>query len=272
MEEIKNKEQNKIKDKFNIFLKSGKVPHILLYGNYGSGKRSMLKYLIDKLYIDVKNKEEYIININCSEFKGIKFIREDLKFFGKKQIYSHDNKIFKSIILFNSEFLTIDAQSSLRRLIEIYSNNTRFFMITNNINKIISPIISRFCVIYVPSLQIKNKSINFHEYKNQQIIDLSKNNTLEKKYIKSKIDKINNNTNNLDLLNLSKEFYKKTINIDNLNEVIIKNIQKKNDFEKMQEYEKNIFLLKNMYKEVRNDIFIIYNILCFFRFKYDFSI
>ena len=68
----------------------------------------------------------YIIQINCCQFKGIKYIRDDLKFFGKKQIHNHKSKVFKSIVLYNADFLTIDAQSSLRRLIEIYSKNTRY--------------------------------------------------------------------------------------------------------------------------------------------------
>ena len=43
--------------------------------------------------------------------------------------------------------LTIDAQSALRRCIEIYSHNTRFFFIVENKNKLLKPIISRFASI-----------------------------------------------------------------------------------------------------------------------------
>ena len=175
-----SKEQIVIKEKLDTLLKSSKIPHLLLYGECGSGKKTLLQYLIDKIYKDVINKNEYMITINCSEFKGIKFIREDLKFFGKKQIFNYNSKLFKSIILYNSDFLTIDAQSSLRRLIEIYSKNTRFFMITNNIHKIISPILSRFCLIYVPATVIKNKCINYYNYNIKNCIDLSNYDNQEK--------------------------------------------------------------------------------------------
>ena len=176
---IKSKQQDDIK-KLDVFINSGKIPHLLFYGTDGTGKRTLLQYLIDKIYKDITNKNEYIIKINCTQFKGIRYIREDLKFFGKKQIYNYDEKIFKSIILYNADFLTIDAQSSLRRLIEIYSKNTRFFMITNNKSKIIRPILSRFCLIYVPEFLNKNNFINIHSYRNQ-IIDLKSIDNSEKK-------------------------------------------------------------------------------------------
>ena len=44
----------------------------------------------------------------------------------------------------------MDAQSALRRCIELFSHNTRFFMIVENKYKLLNPILSRFCQIYVP--------------------------------------------------------------------------------------------------------------------------
>ena len=267
-----SKEQTIIKEKLDTLLKSSKIPHLLLYGDSGTGKRTLLQYLINEIYKDITNKNEYMITINCSEFKGIKFIREDLKFFGKKQIFNYNNKIFKSIILYNSEFLTIDAQSSLRRLIEIYSKNTRFFMITNNIHKIITPILSRFCVIYVPCTVIKNKCINYYEYNNEKMINLSKFDNQERKMIANKLNNIQNIEKNSDLLNIAQYLYKKSINIDNLIYVIKKELKKENNFEKIQKFNNNEFKLHYLYKEIKNDTFLIYIILCFFRFNYDFSI
>jgi DNA polymerase III delta prime subunit len=89
--------------------------------------------------------------VNCSHGKGIKFIREDLKFFAKTHINSNGGNIFKSIVLLNADKLTIDAQSALRRCIEQFSFNTRFFIITDNKYKLLKPILSRFCEIYISS-------------------------------------------------------------------------------------------------------------------------
>ena len=63
---------------------------------------------------------------------------------------------FKSIILLNADSLTLDAQSALRRSIEIY-NHTKFFIVTANKSKIIKPILSRFSEIYC-----NEKNMNVH--------------------------------------------------------------------------------------------------------------
>jgi len=47
--------------------------------------------------------------VSCSHGKGIKFIREELKFFAKTNIKSNKDVIFKSIVLLNAESLSIDA-------------------------------------------------------------------------------------------------------------------------------------------------------------------
>ena len=81
--------------------------------------------------------------------KGIKFIREELKFFAKSHINFKDGNLFKSIILSNADKLTIDAQSALRRCIELFSHTTRFFIIVEDKYKLLKPILSRFAEIYV---------------------------------------------------------------------------------------------------------------------------
>ena len=80
--------------------------------------------------------------------KGIKFIRNELKFFAKKHIDFNKGKNFKTIVLLNADKLTIDAQSALRRCIELFTHTTRFFIIIENINLILKPILSCFCDIY----------------------------------------------------------------------------------------------------------------------------
>ena len=83
--------------------------------------------------------------VNCAHGKGIKFIREELKFFAKSNIQQDAGTSFKTIVLINADFLTIDAQSALRRCIELFSYNTRFFIIVENKHKLLNPILSRFC-------------------------------------------------------------------------------------------------------------------------------
>jgi DNA polymerase III delta prime subunit len=48
------------------------------------------------------------MHVNCSLGKGIKFVREDLKNFAKSNINT-SHGIFKSVVLYNADYLTIDA-------------------------------------------------------------------------------------------------------------------------------------------------------------------
>lgn len=130
----------------DVFLKDN-IPHILLYGRTNSGKKYNLEKLLNSIYTK-EQKKLYTMYIHCSICKGIKVIRDDIKDFAKQQIHQVS---FKSIIIYDAELLTIDAQYSLRRCIEVYSKNTRFFIVTHNKDKLINPICSRFVQVYHPS-------------------------------------------------------------------------------------------------------------------------
>jgi YesN/AraC family two-component response regulator len=155
----------KIIEKLDYFNTSNKIPHIIFHGSSGSGKRHIVDQFINKIYQYDKPKiKSNVMFVNCAHGKGIKFIREELKFFAKTNIQSNNGSIFKTIVLLNADYLTIDAQSALRRCIELFSYNTRFFIIVENKNKLLNPILSRFCEIYVPEYIHNGKLMNLHQY------------------------------------------------------------------------------------------------------------
>ena len=122
-----------IKEKLNYFHEIHKIPNILFHGPTGSGKRSIVNEFIHKIYDNDREKiKSFVMYVNCSHGKGIKFIREELKFFAKTHINSNGGNNFKSIILLNADKLTMDAQSALRRCIELFSHNTRFFIVAED--------------------------------------------------------------------------------------------------------------------------------------------
>jgi len=133
--------------------------------------------------------------VNCSHGKGIKFIREDLKFFAKANLQSTTGVKFKTIVLYNADSLTNDAQSALRRCIEQFSFNTRFFIIVENKHKLLDPIVSRFCEIYVPEYIIDGKTVNLHQYTLEKNMDLSEFKNTKMTWIKEYLDKSNIDTN-----------------------------------------------------------------------------
>ena len=153
-------------DKISFFLKINKIPNLLIYGSNGVGKKTIVKNFINELYKNEEDKKKYVLNINCGDGMGIKLIREELKFFGKTIVH---NNFIKIIILYNGDKLTCDAQCALRRCIEIYSKNTRFIIILENKNKLMKPLISRFCEIFVSSQTNHYKSIKCDSIKNTEL-------------------------------------------------------------------------------------------------------
>ena len=146
-------------DKLSYFRTANKIPNIIFHGVSGSGKRTILNRFINDVYDNDREKiRAFVMTVNCAHGKGIKFIREELKFFAKTHIFSKNGDIFKSIILLNADKLTIDAQSALRRCIELFSHNTRFFIVVEDKYKLLKPILSRFCEIYIPEPTLSQSS------------------------------------------------------------------------------------------------------------------
>jgi DNA polymerase III delta prime subunit len=75
-----------------------------------------------------------------------------------------EGNTFKTIILQNADRLTIDAQSALRRCIELFSHSTRFFIVVEDKFRLLKPIISRFCEIHVPIPIINGHEMNLYAY------------------------------------------------------------------------------------------------------------
>ena len=163
----------KIKEKLEYFQLKHKIPNIIFHGPTGGGKRTLVNEFIHSIYEHDREKiKSLVMYVNCAHGKGIKFIRDELKFFAKTHINSNGGDIFKSIILLNADKLTMDAQSALRRCIELFSHNTRFFIVAEDKYNLMKPILSRFCEIYVPSPVINGKAINLYQYNLNELFKL----------------------------------------------------------------------------------------------------
>lgn len=236
-----------LKKKLNYFIDSHKIPHIIFYGESGTGKREVLNYFIHKIYNNDKTKiKEFVMYVNCAHSKGIRFIRDELKFFAKTNIQNDCGKIFKSIILLNAEKLTTDAQSALRRCIETFSHNTRFFIIIENIDNLLNPILSRFCNIYIPYPTINNEIKNLHDLNNNSSTFIIKKN----KWLKNKLFKKSLFTNLNDVIKFTEEIYDKGYSgMDILNLVNTSNINNKTEY---------AFYFEKIRREFRNEKMLIF--------------
>ena len=138
-EEIINSLRNCIKTK--------NIPHLLFFGPSGCGKTSAILALARELFGE-KYWEDRVIELNASDERGIKVVREKIKRYAQNSVIE-DPSIppWKIIILDEADNMTSDSQFALRKIMEDYSKVTRFCIICNYHNKIIDPIISR-CSMY----------------------------------------------------------------------------------------------------------------------------
>lgn len=244
-----------IKYKLDCFLKNNNVPHLLFYGPHGSGKKTLVNNYVNKIFPNYEQRRQNVMKINCALGKGIQFIREDIKQFAKSHIYS-SNK-FKIIMLYNADRLTVDAQSALRRCIEVFSNTTRFFVVVESKHQLLRPILSRFCDIYVYFPLVDNKSVNLHKYfksKNQKSL------TNYHKYLKNRTSQFNrimtqSNMETTNLYKFSDDLYKKGFS----------SLDIINHYKTSNEIRIYYYSIKNFYKNEK--LLMVYLLYLIFRTK-----
>lgn len=136
--------QDDAKASLNKCIKIKCIPHLLFYGPSGCGKTSTILAFAKQIF-PKKLWEERIIEFNASDERGINVVRNKIKQFAKNSVNNTNSLIppWKIIILDEADSMTSDSQFALRRIMEIYSNVTRFCIICNYENKIIDPISSR---------------------------------------------------------------------------------------------------------------------------------
>jgi len=121
-----------IKDKISDYLNQGSIQNLLLHGVAGTGKTTLAKLIANNLNCD-------LLYINASDERGIDTIREKIIPFASSLGFG-DVKI---VILDEADYITPQAQATLRNTMESFSGNTRFILTCNYLERIISPLQSR---------------------------------------------------------------------------------------------------------------------------------
>ena len=252
-----------ITDKLDNFIEHKKIPNIIFHGTSGCGKKTILFNFLKKIYRNDKLMiKNYIMTVNCAHGKGIKFIREELKFFARTNINLQEGSIFKSIILLNADKLTIDAQSALRRCIELFSHSTRFFIIVDDKYKLLRPILSRFCEIFIPQPTVNNKEVNLHQYNLDKTFSIIKLNKQKKTKFKTDFEKINKK----EIHYIREILYEKGDSALDIIEYI-----KDLDIETLKKYEYLVYIQK-IKKEFREEKLLMSSILHFLLKRSDYTL
>ena len=122
--------------KVQLYLKNGDVPHLLFYGQAGTGKTTLAKIIAGNVDAD-------LMYINASDENNVETVRTKVKNFASTIGF----KRWKIVILDEADYMTPNGQAALRNLMETFSKTTRFILTCNYVEKIIDPIQSR-CQVF----------------------------------------------------------------------------------------------------------------------------
>ena len=176
--------------------------NILLIGDMGCGKTSLLNALIREYYKEAnkesnnesnkestkqssnKSYDDNILHINNLKEQGINYYRNDVKTFCQTTSSVKGKKKF--VVLDDLDLINEQSQQVFRNSIDKYSHNVHFISSCSNIQKVIESLQSRFTIIRIKPLQrehltkiitkIKtNENIIIHKETEKFILDICNN-------------------------------------------------------------------------------------------------
>ena len=159
------------------------VPHIIITGPPGSGKKTLVNFFLQSLYdenVDYVSKTSYNVSGSSSKKKKVDILQSDYHIVIDPTSTNHDkyilqevinqyarykslgiyktNRKFKSIVINNIEKLANNSQEALRRTMELFAESCRFIMKCDNLAKISDPLRSRCHIICVREPSINDIS------------------------------------------------------------------------------------------------------------------
>lgn len=229
---------NTLKDMNNL--------NILLVGNPGCGKTSLIYATIREYYNLLKIPKDNILLITNLKEQGIQYYRNEVKTFCQTPSIISGKKKF--IILDDIDYINDQSQQVFRNCIDKYSHNVHFLSSCSNTQKVIDSLQSRCSIIKLKPFTKKklkkifknitnSENLNIDKLAEKFILNLCNNsvrlliNYLEKfkllniKITKEKVKEICTNISYYEFEQYTEEWYKKKNLLKAIN--IINNVYKK---------------------------------------------
>jgi replication factor C subunit 3/5 len=201
----------KILEQLMFIASNENIPHIIIAGPVGGGKKTLVKFFLEALYDpDVNDLSRVKYNISGSSTKKeVEILQSNYHIIIEPTNTNHDKYIlqeiikqyaihksfnifktqrkFKTIVIYNIENLANNSQAALRRTMELYARTCRFVMVCNNLSKVFDPLRSR-CRTFCTQLPSTKEILNIISY-----ISIMENITVSQEKIKLIINNCNNN-------------------------------------------------------------------------------
>ena len=219
--------------------------NILLVGNNGSGKTSILYATIREYYNMKEIPSNNVLLINNLKEQGISYYRTEVKTFCQTPSLVPHKKKF--IILDDIDFINEQSQQVFRNCIDKYSHNVHFLASCSNTQKVIESIQSRCTIIKLKPINNQYLKVILNKIKTSENLNITQN-------AENFILNICNNSIRL-LINYLEKFKLLNIAID---EKKVKEICTNISFYEFENYTNAWYNEKNLQKSIKL-IYSIYN-------------
>jgi replication factor C subunit 2/4 len=147
--------------------------NLLLIGDMGSGKTSILNAIIREYYkgYDYSQYNDNVLYLNSLKEQGINYYRNDVKIFCQTSTIIKNKK--KIVIFDDLDLINEQCQQIFRNSIDKYSHNVHFIASCSNMQKVIESIQSRFIIVKIKQLERENLIKIIQKIKQTENIQMS---------------------------------------------------------------------------------------------------
>ncbi len=144
--------------------------NLLIVGDSGSGKTSLVNAIIREYYGDRHNPENIMV-LNSLKDQGIQHYRSDMKIFCQTRSLIHGKK--KLVLLDDVDTINEQSQQVFRNCIDKYSHNVCFIASCTNVQKVIDNLQSRQIILKINPINAACMQNILHKICDREQIEMS---------------------------------------------------------------------------------------------------